>query len=585
MALTINTNVPSIEVQRNLRKTEGPLNTAMQRLSSGLRINSAKDDAAGMAISTRMDSQIRGMSVAIKNSNEGLSFLQTAEGALSEMVLDVQRIYELALQSSSNNTDMDRKSLNVEVRELVKDLDRVVTQTRYNGEQFLNHQASWTYQVGTKVDETITVNTSSMSPKELGITSSAKNEWDVKQVAQAAWSTYSAGVKTDKPRKFKINDIDMGGAMQPKEISNNSKALTDKINKYSSITNISAMSFGNAIVAEKPIVAGSSGASGEAGFISINGVSIGSFTKGEITKEERDQATLEVASEKGKLVAEEAKKIADGTAPPPAPDELEFTESALAQKRGNDRFNEVIDQKSGALIGKRTAGNVATAINEKSTETGVKAFIVSDARIVLANKTGATIKYDIDISKFVSAKGDPAKDIDIGLNVTGGKMDSGQNGIIVLNDKNFGNGVARLDSPETTALFGYGAVTLDGKQSDIQGNKDTTAHIALNKKSVADMSIDSIDNSKLTLMVTDEVLNTINSFKSTLGAQMNRMESTIRNLDNVRENITAAHSRIVDADFAEETAQLTKYMIMQQAGISVLAQANSSPARVLALLQ
>ncbi|MBF0472130.1 MAG: hypothetical protein HQK91_00680 [Nitrospirae bacterium] len=585
MALTINTNVPSLDTQRNLRKTESPLNSAMQRLSSGLRINSAKDDAAGMAIATRMDTQVRGMSVAIKNTNEGLSFLQTAEGALNEMVADVQRIYELSVQSSSYNTENDRSSMNVEVNELVKELDRVVSQTRYNGEQFLNHQVSWSYQVGTKVDETITVNTTNLSPKALGITSSANNQWKTDEVAQAAWSTYSASTKNDAAKKIKINDVDMGGAIPSKEIANNSKVLAERINRYSSVTNVNAMSYGNAIVAEKPITAGSSGASGEAGFMSINGIAIGGFTKGEITKEERAQAGEGIQSEKNKFVNEERQKIQKGTAPAPTSAEADLSDSALAQKRGEARFNELVDQKAGALIGQRTAGNIAAAINDRSTETGVKAFIVSNARLVLANQSGSAINYDIDISKFTSKKGDSSKDIDLGLNINGGKIENGQNGIIVLNDKNFGKGVAHVDSSETTALLGYGVVTLNGKQSDIQGRTDAASHIVLNKKSMADMSIDSVDNSKLTMMVTDEVLNTLNSFKSTLGAQMNRMESTIRNLDNVRENVTAARSRIQDADFAEETANLTKSMIIQQAGISVLAQANSSPSRVLALLQ
>jgi flagellin len=588
MALTINTNVPSLDTQRNLRKSEGPLNTAMQRLSSGLRINSAKDDAAGMSIATRMDTQVRGMSVAIKNTNEGLSFIQTAEGALNEMVSDVQRIYELSVQSSSYNTETDRASMNVEVNELVKELDRIVTQTRYNGEQFLNRQVSWSYQVGTKVDENITVNTLNLSPKALGITTSASNEWNSQQVAQATWSTYSASSKNELGRKFTINNVDMGGAIPGKEIANNSKILADRINRYTSETEVSAMSFGNAIVAERPITAGSGGAAGESGFITINGVSMGSFSKGEITKQERDQISSGLQSEKSKLIAQELDKIEKeaAAAPENAPlVESELSDSELAAQRGQARLDELIDQKSGSVIGQRTAANVATAINDRSTETGVKAYIVSSARLVLANTSGSSINYNIDISKFVSKKGDGSKDIDIGLNVNGGKIDGGQNGIIVLNDKNFGKGVAHVDSTATTELFGYGVVTLNSKKSDIQGRQESASHIILNKKSVADMSIDTVDNSKLTMLVTGEVLDTLNSFKSTLGAQMNRMESTIRNLDNVRENISAARSRIQDADFAEETANLTKSMIIQQAGISVLSQANSSPSRVLALLQ
>src|SRR4030067_53723 len=114
MALTINTNLFSLNAQRNLRKTESPLHTAMQRLSSGLRINSAKDDAAGAAIATRQLRQITGLSVAMRNANDGVSFAQTAEGSMDEMVNSLQRIYELAEQAASYNSSTDRSSMNEE---------------------------------------------------------------------------------------------------------------------------------------------------------------------------------------------------------------------------------------------------------------------------------------------------------------------------------------------------------------------------------------------------------------------------------------------------------------------------------------
>ncbi len=129
MALSINTNLFALNAQRNLRKTEAPLTTAMQRLSSGLRINSAKDDAAGLAIATRMTRQVNGLTVAMRNANDGVSFAQTAEGAIDEMVTATQRIYELSVQSASYNTSADRQSMNQEVTELIGELNRIVQQT------------------------------------------------------------------------------------------------------------------------------------------------------------------------------------------------------------------------------------------------------------------------------------------------------------------------------------------------------------------------------------------------------------------------------------------------------------------------
>ena len=132
MALTINTNLFALNAQRNLRRSESPLQQAMQRLSSGYRINSARDDAAGLAIATRQLRQITGLSVAMRNANDGVSFAQTAEGAMDEMVNALQRVYEIAEQAASYNTSTDRSSMNEEVTKLVAELNRIVNQTKYN---------------------------------------------------------------------------------------------------------------------------------------------------------------------------------------------------------------------------------------------------------------------------------------------------------------------------------------------------------------------------------------------------------------------------------------------------------------------
>ena len=130
MALTINTNVASLNAQRNLAKSQGDLATSMQRLSSGLRINSAKDDAAGLAISDRMTSQIRGLNQAARNANDGISLAQTAEGAMVEIGNNLQRIRELAVQSSNaTNSTSDREALNSEVNQLLKEIDRLPADT------------------------------------------------------------------------------------------------------------------------------------------------------------------------------------------------------------------------------------------------------------------------------------------------------------------------------------------------------------------------------------------------------------------------------------------------------------------------
>ena len=154
---TINTNVQSLNAQRNLATSAGSLSTSMQRLSSGLRVNSAKDDAAGLSIATRMDSQVRGMNVAIRNSNDAISFAQTAEGALGKVTDALQRMRELAVQSANGtNGTSDRLNLNAEYQQLSAEVTRLGTATRFNGAAVFGG-AALSFQVGANATDTITV--------------------------------------------------------------------------------------------------------------------------------------------------------------------------------------------------------------------------------------------------------------------------------------------------------------------------------------------------------------------------------------------------------------------------------------------
>ena len=167
MPLTINTNIASLNAQRNLNASQGSLATSMQRLSSGLRVNSAKDDAAGLAIAERMNAQVRGMNVAVRNANDGISMSQTAEGALSQVGNGLQRMRELAVQArNSTNSSSDKDSLNKEFAQLQAEISRVLGGTTFNGKHILGADAtSLTFQIGanTSADDTITISTSNMT--------------------------------------------------------------------------------------------------------------------------------------------------------------------------------------------------------------------------------------------------------------------------------------------------------------------------------------------------------------------------------------------------------------------------------------
>lgn len=518
MSLTLNTNLLSLNTQMNLSNTQAPLAQAMQRLSSGLRINSSKDDAAGLAIATRMQRQIGGLTVAMRNANDGVSFAQTAEGAMTEMVNNLQRIYELSNQASSYNTSTDRGSMNQEVSQLISELNRIVTQTRFNGQQFLNQSFSGNFQVGTEVNETISIATSSVSPNSFGVqstrsdfTSTTANMTSIaSSVARVALGGYGLSAAAT------INGVDVGAAINYSDTINNSLNVINRINQYTGSSNVTAFAFGNAYISTGfGITAASTGVLGgiSAGFLTINGISIGS------------------------------------------------TGTIAASLESN------------------VASALVTAINNKTTQTGITAILLGSndvdaaagtgsAGIALINTNGAAITVSVATASIEVGNGGSV--MTANYFGTGGSVAAGQNGQITY-----------------STPLGTTAITLNaGSDAAALGLATTNTSISVsNRQSINDVSINTVGGASLAILAVSSGLDTLNSQKAQLGAIMNRFDSTIRNITNVRQNITAAKSRIMDADYAAETANLTKAMITQQAGISVLAQANTISQQVLALLK
>lgn len=193
MALTVNTNVASLNTQRNLSNSSNALQTTMQRLSTGSRINSAKDDAAGLQIANRLGSQISGLNVAVKNSNDGISMAQTAEGALQQSTNILQRMRDLALQAANgSNSDSERTALNDEVTQLKKELDRISNTTTFGGRQLLDGSFGVTsFQVGAAANEIISVGIDEMSSESL------KGTYFAKDVASGSFATAGASGVTE----------------------------------------------------------------------------------------------------------------------------------------------------------------------------------------------------------------------------------------------------------------------------------------------------------------------------------------------------------------------------------------------------
>jgi len=393
MAMTINTNVASINAQRNLSLSGNSLSTSMQRLSSGLRVNSAKDDAAGLAISERMKAQSGGLTVAARNANDGISLAQTAEGALGKVGDMLQRMRELAVQSSNaTNSKTDREALQAEVSQLSSEIDRVAKTTTFNGTKILDGSfAGGVFQVGANAGDNITVG---------GI----------------------ANAKVDS----------MG-----------------KVDYF--------------------------------------------------------EATLAIDTDK-----------------------LDFSVAVTGLKIGTTD----LDDLAAAGSASERAGQLVSAINAKTADTGVTAFLTETA-------TGYSVK--------------------------------------LLSDKDAAQALAgtALTTAGTAAVkTGLGLATAV-----------TTTAASTDTKGLDQLDISTQAGAWVALEKIDESINQVNSARADLGALQTRFEKSVENIDIQNENIKAASGRITDADFAVETANLSKAQILQQAGTAMVAQANQLPQSVLSLLK
>jgi flagellin len=524
MAQTINTNIASLNSQRNLNTSQASLSTSLQRLSSGLRINSAKDDAAGLAISERFTSQIRGNTVAARNANDGISLAQTAEGGLSTAGDLLQRIRELAVQSANGtNSDSDRKSIQNEVSALSGELDRVANTTQFNGQNVLDGSlTSAQFQVGANANQTINIGVQSAKAGDIG-----------NNTLSAA---FSAGTG--------LSDAVAGTpASAGAHVANNQAADTLNLTSGTGTTTNVSISAGDSA---KKIAA------------SVNALSAQSG----VTATASTTTTISGLAAAG---------VGDGS--------LQFT------LRGDNSLENDANSTAVTISAKVKGGDlsaVAQAINAQSGTTGVSASVKTNSstgvkELQLANSSGA----DIEINNTNAAADDLLSKATTTLRgtdqpavgstaavaattVTGPALNSS---ITVGGKLNFSS-----DSGFTIASAGALTTIVSGSTgSDLQ--------------SVAKVDVSSVDGANKALKTIDSALNQINSNRASLGAIQNRFASTISNLQTTTENLSASRSRIQDTDFAAETASLTRGQILQQAGTAILAQANSLPNGVLSLLR
>ena len=404
MSSTINTNINSMNAQRNLATSQSSLATAMQRLSSGLRVNSAKDDAAGLAIAERMNSQIKGLTVASRNSNDGISLAQTAEGALGKVGDMLQRMRELAVQSSNaTNSTSDRKALQSEVTQLSSEIDRVAKTTTFNGAKILDGSFSGAvFQVGANAGDNITVG---------GLAHAMGSDLGTVSCATASATSLSATTVT---------------------------------------------TYSSAIAANTLVISTSTGTIG-------------------------------------------------------------------------------LDAISAASSASERIGQVAAAINAKTADTGVTAFVTK--------KDDGSYNLEMRSDQMTTASPPTAS---------------------VVTLTGFTTATTGVDSTATT--FAAASATAD-------------------TKGIASVDVSTQAGAWTALKKVDAAIDSVNSARAGLGALQTRFENAVSNIAIQTENTSASRGRIVDADFAVETANLSRSQILQQAGTAMVAQANQLPQGVLALLR
>lgn len=458
MALTINTNIASLNAQNNLNKSQDALNQALSRLSSGLRINSPADDPAGYSIAQRMTAQVNGFNQAVRNANDGISFAQVANGALNTVTDALQSIRTLAVQAAnSTNSAQDRQALNSEVQQSIAEVNSTAQDTQFNGQSILNGSlGSLVFQVGANAGQTISVNGFDVRGQNLGA-----------QYGDGA--SINTSNLTNATGTIEINNVAV-------DLSGSNGSVSDVV---AAINNVSSQSHVYAQRAD--VTSGTIGyTSGASGTVSIDGVTV---------------------------------NIASGA----------------------------------------SSSDVAAAINAYTTQTGVTAVTGASGTITLTDDSGADIT--------VSGSG--------GVTLTSG-------------------GTIQAGVELYTSLGSSNTITLSGNTttlSDIGLSGSGVDFTSLTSLSLNSTNVLTYNGAKDAIKAMDFALSQLSNLGGQLGALQSRFQSTISNLQSASQNTVAAQSRIQDADFAAETANLSRAQILQQAGVAMVAQANSQPQLALSLLK
>lgn len=503
MTSVINSNINSLVAQNNLNKSQSALQTSLTRLSSGLRINSAADDAAGLAIASRFTTQINGLNQASRNANDGISLAQTTGGSLDEVTNNLQRIRELAVQSANGtNSASDRAALDSEVQQRLSEINRIATQTSFNGLNVLDGTYGTSqFQVGANAGQTISV-TLAQGVK-------------VSQIGQIATGTSTVATG--------VGQTALGGTG------------TYQVGSAAAVT-VGA---------------------------SVQGAQVGQSAGSAYAK----ATAIQSAGVPGLTVT--------------AQNNVDLTIAATAQTSATDTYSLSIngtaifasyDQTQGVL----STQQITDAINAQSTTTGVTAAL-SGTDLLLSAADGRDINIGQTLGNGTTGgiTAGAAKTV-VGVAYNAGAIGTAAQATSYAANASTNSGTLTLSANDNITITADGA-NLGFASAAITIAKDTTT--------LASVNVTTIANANNAIKRVDSALKSVSGIQANLGAIQNRFSSVIANIQSTAQNLTASRSRIEDADFAAETASLSRANILQQAGISVLSQANAGPQQILSLLK
>ncbi len=581
---SINTNVPALSVQRNLSGSNSSISVSLQRLSSGLRINSARDDAAGLAISERFTTQVRGLSVAVRNANDGISLLQTAEGAIAQVGNNLQRIRELAVQSANGtNSASDRQALNAEASQLLSEIQRVSQTTEFNGRKVLDGSfASQQFQIGANQRQTL-----SLSIGDLGIDALGASILDpgagVITGGSASIASLTGGLR--------INGFEVSTAS-----AQSVNDVLEAINALSGITGVSASRTAETVATARY----SSDPFGPPGSVTLNGQVV-SLAAG-ISISEAAEAFNQVASATGvrasvdgfslRFVAADGRDISFTNADPFMPVLSNFNGLGGfgGMGGGPDAIISAGIRLQGAADTPITVSELSgSTVNDLQLLEGFRPVTTSSQESVVLSGTGGSASYTGVRAGNVVVSG-TGNSLTLENVIADELVVSGTNNTVVLLNSSIGrivlSGVNNVVNATGTAIRSQSSSGVNNSVNSTSPAAPSSPRPPIAESFALDaLDISTQEGATRAIQIVDFSLAQVSGERAKLGALQNRLESAVSDLQSARENVAASRSRVLDADYATETAALTRSQILQQAATAILAQANQIPQSALVLLR